>query len=543
MYSIEFVAAIKQIISLPNGYSVLAKSGKYLCLKQQLCEYTSFLDPNVKIKERCEYVLRGLTSQKTCACGCGEYVSTIFNNFINNHSHKHDDVKKAWQEARQTTMKTRWYDTNKKHEIYDKVKKTNIKKYGHEFVFQTDEFKNKSKSTFLEKYGVDNCSKHSGVKERKKRTYKQNYNAEYNSSPEIISKIIKSRYRNTFLKFERFSNIVLPIFSIEDFIGGGKQYNWKCQTCDLEFIAEYDDGLVPRCSHCFPPHMKFAENEVFEFLSTFGFSVIRNTRKIIAPLELDFFIPECNIAIEYNGLYWHQHHPLSNFKYHYNKTILCKDEKIRLIHIFEDEWIHKRDIVQSRLKNMISSQSLCKIYARKCKIVQIDSVVKNKFLNENHLQGEDKSSIYYGLENEDGELVSIMTFGAPRFSKKYEYELIRFCSKINTVVIGGASKLLKHFKQQHKPRSIITYADLRWSAPLNNLYNELGFSYSHTSNPNFWYFKRNKRYSRYGFQKHKLSKIFSNFDSSLTAEENIKANGYSKIYDCGNLVYIWINPN
>jgi hypothetical protein len=288
--------------------------------------------------------------------------------------------------------------------------------------------------------------------------------------------------------------------------------------------------------------MKFAENEIFEFLSTLGFNVIRNTRKIIAPLELDFYIPDCNIAIEYNGLYWHQHHSLSNFKYHYNKTILCKEKEIRLIHIFEDEWIYKRDIVQSRLKNMISSSS-CITYARKCKIIEIDSKVKNKFLTENHLQGEDKSSIYYGLENEKGELVSIMTFGTPRFSKKYEYELIRFCSKTNNNVIGGASKLLKYFKQKHNPSSIITYADLRWSVQSNNVYNELGFSYSHTSNPNFWYFKGNKRYSRYSFQKHKLPKIFSNFDSSLTAEENIKINGYSKIYDCGNLVYIWNNIN
>lgn len=542
MYSMEFTTAINKIIRLPNGYSILAKSKKYLYLKQQLFEYTSFLDPSTKIKERCEYVLQGLTSRKTCKCGCGEYVSTIFNDFINNHSHRSDDVKNAWQKARQTTMKTRWYDTNKKYKIYDKVKKTNLEKYGSEFVFQVEQFKNKSKSTILEKYGVDNCSKHCTIKEKKKQTYQQNYNADYNSSPETVLKIIKSRYRNTFLKFERFSDTVLPNFSIEDFTGGGKQYNWHCQTCNLDFTAEYDDGLVPRCSHCFPPYMKFAENEIFEFLSKLGFNVIRNTRKIIAPLELDFYIPDCNIAIEYNGLYWHQHHSLSNFKYHYNKTILCKEKEIRLIHIFEDEWMHKRDIVQSRLKNMISSSS-CTTYARKCKIIEIDSTVKNKFLNENHLQGEDKSSIYYGLENENGKLVSIMTFGTPRFSKKYEYELIRFCSKTNNNVIGGASKLLKHFKQKHNPSSIITYADLRWSVQSNNLYNELGFSYSHTSNPNFWYFKGNKRYSRHSFQKHKLTKIFSNFDSSLTAEENIKINGYSKIYDCGNLVYIWNNIN
>lgn len=539
MYSEDFIIKLKTIISLPNGYSVLAKHKNHIDTLNKLIEYTSFLDEKTKIKERCEYIFQGLTERKKCKCGCGENVSTIFINFIQNHSHRDPEIKKKWQEARSVTMKERWYDCGKKDEIYKKVKNTNLHRYGVEYTFQTEDVKDKIQKSMLDRYGVDNCSKIDVIKQKKKETYRKNYNCELNCSDEINSKIIKSRHKNTYKRFSRFDKYVIPDFSLDEFIGGGKKYNWICKTCECKFFAEYDDGLIPRCTICYPPQTKFAENEIYDFLNRFGFEIIRNTRKIISPLELDFYIPELNLAIEYNGLYWHQHRSTSNLKYHYNKTLLCKEKGIRLIHIFEDEWILKRNIVQSRLTNIIDSKANTITFARSCKIVEITTRSKNNFLKTNHLQQEDKSTLFYGLENKDGELLAVMTFGKPRFSRKHEYELIRFCTKLGNVVVGGAGRLLNHFKKNHDPESIITYADLRWSDYANNLYDKLGFSYSHTSSPNFWYFKRVERISRYSFQKHKLAKIFNDFDATQTADENIMRNGYSKIYDCGNLVYVW----
>jgi hypothetical protein len=131
-----------------------------------------------------------------------------------------------------------------------------------------------------------------------------------------------------------------------------------------------------------------------------------------------------------------------------------------------------------------------------------------------------------------------MTFGKSRFNKKYKYELLRFCNKLGYHIPGSASKLLKYFERNYKPKSLISYADRRWSR--GNVYEKLGFKMIGKSKPNYWYFKltSNIRYSRINFQKHKLKDILEKFDETLSESENMKLNGYNRIYDCGNLVYV-----
>jgi hypothetical protein len=132
----------------------------------------------------------------------------------------------------------------------------------------------------------------------------------------------------------------------------------------------------------------------------------------------------------------------------------------------------------------------------------------------------------------------IKTVGETRFSKKYEWEMIRFCNKKYITVVGGASKLLKYFERQYKPKSIISYADKRYSN--GNLYNKLGFTFSHNSNPNYWYFKNGtfNLYSRIIFQKHKLKNLLELFDKNKSETQNMIDNNYLIIFDCGNMVFI-----
>jgi hypothetical protein len=208
-----------------------------------------------------------------------------------------------------------------------------------------------------------------------------------------------------------------------------------------------------------------------------------------------------------------------------------------LLHIFSNEWKNefKKNIWKSIIKNKLSFSE--KIYARKCKIQMIDVKTKNKFLNENHLQGEDKSSVYFGLYYED-QLVSIMTFGTPRYNKNYEWEIIRFCNKLNTVTMGTASKLLAHFEETYKPKSIITYADLRYSN--GNLYKNLGFTLLHTSQPNYFYINVSNLQiiTRLNAQKHKLKNIPNFiFDPTLSEAQNMFTNKFRRIWDCGHLVF------
>lgn len=279
------------------------------------------------------------------------------------------------------------------------------------------------------------------------------------------------------------------------------------------------------------------EEEVKEYLNELGISHIENSRKIISPRELDVYIPELNVAIEMNGNYYHSELFGKSPEYHLEKTKECEDKGIQLIHVFESEWINNKELVKSMIKAKIGKND--KIFARKCKVSEISNSDKNDFLIDNHLQGKDNSAIRYGLYHE-GELVSVMTFLKSRFNKKYEIELSRFASKQGVTVVGGASKLFKHFVKNHNPESVISYSNKRYSE--GNLYKQLGFEHLHDSSPNYFYFKIGSPYelfSRQRFQKHKLKDVLDTFDPNKTEWENMKDNEYNRIWDCGNGVWGW----
>jgi hypothetical protein len=127
-----------------------------------------------------------------------------------------------------------------------------------------------------------------------------------------------------------------------------------------------------------------------------------------------------------------------------------------------------------------------------------------------------------------------MTFSKPRFSKQYDWELVRFASIGSFSITGGASKLLKHFKNNHRG-SIVTYADKRYSD--GNLYSSIGFKYEHDSKPNYFWTKGQNRFSRHLFQKHKLKGILNKFDQDKSESENMMDNDYYRVWDCGNMVF------
>lgn len=222
-------------------------------------------------------------------------------------------------------------------------------------------------------------------------------------------------------------------------------------------------------------------------------------------------------------------------KIHLDKTILCEDKGYQLLRIFSNEWTEKRNIWKSVISNKIGFSE--KIYARNCEIKEISTNEEKTFLIENHLQGYVQSQIKIGLFYK-GELVSVMTFLKSRFNKKIDYELLRFSNKVFLTVVGGASKLLKYFEKEYKPKSLISYANRRWSN--GSLYGVLGFKFLHNTEPNYFYFKEKENilYSRIKFQKHKLKNILPIYDEKLTETENMYDNGYRKIYDCGNKVYL-----
>ena len=277
------------------------------------------------------------------------------------------------------------------------------------------------------------------------------------------------------------------------------------------------------------------QEQVTKFISDLGFNVLRN-HSLPNGRELDIYIPELNIAFEYNGLFWHSETHRPN-NYHRDKTRFCNSNGIRLFHIFEDEWEFKQDIVKARICSILGKNKK-KIYARDCIVKEISNGVASKFLNRNHIQGNAISKYRYGLFYEN-KLIAVMTFCKLRktlIKKKYKpgyYELLRFCSKKGYNIIGGVSKLLKYFIKTVKPHHIITYADICWTD--GEVYKKIGFKWVCNTRPNYYYIVDRKRENRFKYRKSELVK--QGFDRNRTEHEIMLERKIYRIYDCGTMVF------
>lgn len=263
------------------------------------------------------------------------------------------------------------------------------------------------------------------------------------------------------------------------------------------------------------------EELVSDFLGSLGIKCER-ARTVIPPYELDIYCPDYGIAVEYNGLNWHGENKVSQ-NYHKNKSVLCEKNGVFLYHIFEYEWadLNVRERIKSQLKNLFGKNERV-VYARTCEIREVSNDLKREFLEKNHIQGNDRSLIKLGLFRGD-ELLSLMTFLKPRFNHKYDWELSRFCSLSGTNVVGGASKLFKHFLESNEG-SIISYSDA--TKTRGTLYEKLGFKFLRHSPPNYVWTDGHEILSRYKTQmKNEI--------------ETMKSKGYYRIFDSGNKVWVY----
>ena len=260
--------------------------------------------------------------------------------------------------------------------------------------------------------------------------------------------------------------------------------------------------------------------------------------------EIDVYSEKNKIGIEYNGLYWH-----SDKKCNPNdlrdKMEYLNQRDIRVINIFEDEWKNKNEIVKDKLEAIFGIVKK-KIYARKCEIKEVNSKDRNNFLKENHIQGADTANISLGLYNENN-LVAVMSFCKLRKNlgntkKEGVYELSRFAGLLGYNIVGGFSKLLAYAKNNYDIREIMTYADLRWTSKDHNVYINNGFKLDHVSKPSYDYVNLNKsnaiRENRFIYRKNNLKNKFPQiYSEELTEYDIMKKAGYTRIYNCGNLVY------
>ncbi len=434
-------------------------------------------------------------------------------------------------------------------EVKDKIKKTNLKKYGFENPFQSEEVKDKIKKTNLKKYGVEHNSYSEDVVEKRKNTFLVNYGVD---NPNKNPNIIKKRNETIVLTYVKKYSKILDI-NEKDIITTSNGLVIIRNLCNNHKSFKIDKqnlfnriryGIENICTKCNPiaETSTIKENEIVDFIKSLNVNYIRNDRKILNGKEIDIYLPDNKLGIEFNGLYWHSNR-YCNRNYHLNKTETCKKLGIQLLHVFEDEWIFKKEVVKSVIKSKLGIINN-RIFARKTEIKEInDNNLIREFLNNNHLQGFVGSKVKIGLFY-NNELVSLMTFGKKRIAlgnktkSNDEYEMLRFCNKLNTQVIGGVSRMLNYFQKTYNPNSILTFADRRYSD--GNLYKKMGFNFILNTKPNYWYFKRNEliRYHRYKFRKDVL--IREGFSANKSENEIMGERGFFKIHDCGNVKYILI---
>lgn len=333
---------------------------------------------------------------------------------------------------------------------------------------------------------------------------------------------------------------------------GVKDSTLLCNKCGNQFernTSNISSKQMFTCNDCLQSYSR-GQQEIRDYLDSLGIRVELEARNLLPHKSLDLYCPDFGIAIEYDGLMYHSHgvskhsvfnNPEIEPKKHIQRKQELKQKDITLYRIWDIEWIHRQDLVKSMLSSIF--KKTIRIFARKCEIKEVNISDVRKFLSENHIQGYAHSKHKYGLYYEN-ELVSLATFGVT-YRSKGKYELIRFCSKKYTTIIGGLSKLIKHFERTHNPLSLISYADLRYSD--GNSYNKVGFTLSHNSTPNYKYFKKDYEsnpmlYDRSTFSKGKIRALFHENKLEYFNEEeneflNMFKNGYRVIFDCGSSVF------
>lgn len=344
------------------------------------------------------------------------------------------------------------------------------------------------------------------------------------------SPLRKESSRDKFIKNKLKDNLEkYNVEMLSEYVDGKTNAKFKCKECNDIFETNMNSGVI--CRVCNPKIAGFSleEKEVLTFIeSIYDGKIIENDRSL--GIELDIYLPELNFAIEYDGIYWHSSYFKTN-DYHLNKTNICEDNNIHLIHIFSNEWLFKQEIVKSILKAKLNKIERVILF-KECVIKKVSSEESNSFLEINHIQSKDNSFLQYGLYYQD-ELVQIVTF--KRSCYKYKYiELNRFAYLLNTSIPEGFSKLIKYTKNQIK-EEIVIFADRRYYQK-NNVYSDIG-EYVGTTNPNNFFIKGKLLESKEKYQKHKLKEIFINFDENKTALDNCYDNGIYDIYDSGNFIY------
>lgn len=303
-----------------------------------------------------------------------------------------------------------------------------------------------------------------------------------------------------------------------------------CVRCNRSFNQLPGNHLQGAgCPHC---GSSIVQNDLYDFLTSIT-EVHFNDKSILTPLEIDCYLPEYELGIEYNGLYWHSEGHNNRYGFstdknrHQLKARVALEKGVRLLQFWEHEWATKQALIKSMILHRIGVVQR-KLNARHLTVTRITDREARDFYNRNHLQGHRSAKLHLSLGGVI--LLSMAPLGID------EWEIIRIASEQMCVVRGGIAKLLTHFIRTYHPKRIFTFADLRYS--VGDLYSKLGFSLLHMTRPNYFYYKGKIFYSRHQCQKKKLHKLLENFNPDLSESVNMFNHGFRRVWDAGHLKFV-----
>lgn len=489
--------------NMQEGFGFCGRASECACAKQSVSASVSASKRNISDSEQ------QVTNHKRAQTNLTKYGVT--------NAGQTDQAKQAHQAV--------YADTQKVKLIVNQMQQTNLDKYGVTNPMQVETVKHKAQQTNLQKYGSTNPMSNPVIAAQSVKTRREKY------EPHYLARQNYPRFCTTVI--ENFG--VKPLIAEADYIGMQSRPHMKfeCIKCATQFEKRFDYASPPICRVCNPTEISYKSGEEIQLLeyiqSIYTGHIISGDRRLINPYEIDILLPELNLGFEYCGLYWHSE--LSGHKtwnYHHRKFKAAQDKHVRLVTLFSDEWLNRKDLVKQYIKVLLHKQSQS-VYARKCVFNQISHDTAREYLSEHHVIGAAQRISWAGGLYYNNELCAVMTF---RNTEGTSYELNRFATHGH--VVGAASRLLKRFIQSNVVTQIVSFSDNRFSE--GNLYKQLGFVHDSDVPPMQYYVKDySMRYHKLALSKHKLSETYPNADIDQTEWQILQSLGYDRIWDCGKM--------
>lgn len=537
--------------NLANKYSNLPETGIRIC---EYCKKEYFYEKGQQNWKKSANG-KGIRADRFCSYECGM-------NYRKNNSEKTclkkygiknaGGSKESIEKIKAIRNKNIQNDSNYQNKVNEKRKKTNLQRYGVEYTSQNETTKLKMKQTNLEKYGEEYFSKTNLYKEKIKKTTEQHKLENPNYQQEITNKINNTnllKYGVTrFGASEKFKQDIKELWKLKtkaelkdienkrkktclkrygnENYRGREKLNWK-EIIQKGFETKKKNGTLA---------ISKGELELTKYIESLGFKPIKymlGNNHESARFEIDIYIPDLKIGIEYNGTYFHSiegPNGKNRATYHYKKAKCAQELGISLIQVWEDQWQNNKDLIKSILAARLQVLKNNHIYARQCIVKEISGKQYKNFCIENHIQGYRQASVKLGLFFNNN-LVQIASFSKVKNlgkqNRQEEWEWIRGCPASNNLIVGGVSKLFKYFIKTYQPNSILCYAD--WNLFDGNGYKQLGFKFDGYTGPNKFYITNTiipVRINRNPYRYKELKELTSK----------------NKLYTCygaGSLRFIW----